>query len=116
MFQKQESGLTDTYLYRKIRKGLKKHKVRNDTTMYQAMMNNIFFNIGKLTLIMIRYCIATYESFITAKTKGHRGISLLVLQKSCLDLVEQKSDVWMRKTQFGCWDAMVLDVRRNVLS
>jgi len=37
--------------------------------MYQAMRNNIFYNISRLTLIMIRYCIETYESFITAKAQ-----------------------------------------------
>ncbi|OEU63993.1 MAG: hypothetical protein BBJ57_09170 [Desulfobacterales bacterium PC51MH44] len=69
LFQKQGSGLTDTYLNHKIRKGLKKQKVSNESIMYQTMRNNIFSNIGRLTFIMIRYCIETYESFITAKTQ-----------------------------------------------
>ena len=69
LFQKQESGLTDTYLNHKTRKDLIKQKVSSELIMYQTKGDNIFFNIGRLTLFMIRYCIATYESFITAKTQ-----------------------------------------------
>ena len=95
-FQKQESGQEDTYLNHKIRKDSKIQKVSNDLIMYQAMRNNIFYNMRRLPSIMIRYCIATYKSFIT--TKAQRAQRHKFFQ-SCRRVVLIS---WSRKVMFGC--------------